>query len=178
MQTITLGRLAMILRDIKGATPVSISALCPANCNKTAVREGIKVRIPFETVLKLSRVNGFTGADYERSVNRQRDREGSVPVFEAQERSWGERISPALVEKENKLYLVVQIQRTLNKPIYFAKDGSGLLKQIQKDSIAAFLRKSSGAPRQGLDKEVIYRNYSLANITAISLGGEQYRIRG
>jgi hypothetical protein len=168
-QTINQTQLAEILRSVKGATPLTISALVDARARKTGN--------PFAKVLKLSKVNGMTGADYEKSVNRQLDREGKGQLsFTANERKWGERIGPALVEKEGKLYLVIHPQRTAS-PVYFGQNPGKLLKAVAKETIAAFLPAPKPAANQGTDKEIVYRNYSLENITALSLGGKTYRVR-
>ena len=149
--------------------PITISALVDARAKKTGN--------PFSEVLKLSKVNGFTGANYEASVNRQQDREGSVPAFEARERSWGTRISPALVENKGKLFLAIQPQKT-EKPVYFGRTIAGVLMQVRKEAIQSFLpAKHSSAEAQGVEKEIVYRNYSLENITSISINGEKYRVR-
>lgn len=169
MKTISQGQLASILRNVKGATPITISAFVDARARKTGN--------PFTEVRKLSQVNGFTGADYEASVNRQQAREGSVPAFEARERSWGERIAPALVENKGKLFLPIQ-PRSTKKPIYFGRNKMGVLMQIRKDVIASFLpAERSSAEAQGVEKEVVYRNYALENIVQISIGGEKFRVR-
>ena len=170
VKTINQSQLADILRSVKGATPLTISALVDARARKTGN--------PFREVLKLSKVNGMCGCSYEKSVNRQQNREGTIPAFEARERSWGERISPALVEgKEGKLYLAIQPQRTA-QPVYFGRNDKGVLIQVKKEVVAPFLpEKRSSAEAQGVDKEIVYRNYSLSSITALSIGGEKYRVR-
>ena len=169
MKTINQSQLADILRSVKGAAPITISALVDARARKTGN--------PFKEVLKLSKVNGMTGANYEASVNRQHDREGTTPAFEARERSWGERISSALVENKGKLYLAIQPQRTA-QPVYFGRNDKGVLMQVKKEAVAPFLpEKKSSAEAQGVDKEIVYRNYSLTSITALSIGGEKYRVR-
>jgi hypothetical protein len=167
-QTINQAQLMEILRDVKGATPLTISALVDARARKTGN--------PFAKILKLSKVNGMTGADYEKSVNRQLDREGKDQLsFTANERKWGERIGPALVSNGGKLYLVIHPQRTA-KPVYFGQNETGL-RHVSKETIAAFLPAPKPATNQGTDKEIVYRNYSLENITALSIGGKTYRVR-
>lgn len=169
MKTINQFQLAEILRNVKGAKPITISALVDAKARKTGN--------PFREILKFSRVNGFTGANYEASVNRQQGREGSVPAFEARERSWGERVAPALVVNKGKLYLVIQPQKTA-QPVFFGRNDQGVLMQVRKSVIEKFLpAKRSSAEAQGVSKEIVYRNYSLENITSLSIDGEKYRIR-
>lgn len=172
-QTITRAELADKLRAIKGATFVTISALVDARAKKTGN--------PFTAVLKLSKVNGTVGADYQASVNRQLAREGKDHIqFEASGRQWGERISSALVVKgegaERKEYLAIQPNHT-RQPVYFGKTPDGLMRQVSKETIAAFLPAHKPSAIQGTDKEIVYRNYALSSIAAISIGGQKYRIR-
>jgi predicted 2-oxoglutarate/Fe(II)-dependent dioxygenase YbiX len=169
MKTISLPQLQILLARVKGAKPLTISAFVDARAKKTGN--------PFAEIRKLSKVNGFTGANYEASVNRQQDREGTVPAFEAKERSWGERVSSALVEKDGKWYLAIQ-PRATSKPMFFARMAGQPFKLTVKEAIAHLLpAHKSNAESQGVDKEVVYRNYALANIAAITMDGESYRIR-
>lgn len=175
MKTITRAQLRERLAAVKGATFISISALVSARANKKS-REDQSPN-PFSEVLKLSKVNGTIGADYEASVNRQLGREGKDHItFEAQARKWGERVSPALVEKAGKTYLALQVNHT-RKPVYFGRDASGMLRQVSKTQLTPFLPPESHAMNQGTDKEIVYRNYGLEGIAAISIGGEQFRVR-
>lgn len=168
-QSITRAQLADILRNVKGATPLTISALVDTKARKTDN--------PFAAILKLSKVNGMTGADYEASVNRQLAREGKDQLsFSANERKWGERIGPALVQNGEKLYLVIQ-PRSTGKPVYMGHRPGLPLCVVPKEKIADFLPPARKAQNQGTEKEVVYRNYSLDSITAISIGGKRYRVR-
>lgn len=165
MKTITRNQLREILAGIKHAMPIAFSAFTDPKAKKTGN--------PFVDIRKLSRVNAFTGADYEKSVQRQEVREGHEANFEAKSRQWGERISPALVKKENSFYLVAQIRST-RSPIYTAVK-NGLRQVIKSEEIKPFLpehKKSS----QPIEKEVIYRNYKLENIRSITVGGESYKV--
>ena len=165
MKTIDKNKLKDLLAGVGHAMPISFSALTEAKVRKTGN--------PFVGVRKLSRVNAFTGADYERSVQRQQVREGDKPDFFAKSRTWGERIGPALVENKGAYYLVAQIRST-RKPVYFAQMGE-MLKTIKADAIKPFLVKSVSS--QPLHNEVIYRNYKLDNIVSISINGEVYKVK-
>lgn len=170
MKTITQSQLVVLLARIRGAKPLTISALVDARCRKT--------HNPFKEVKKLSRVNGLTSCDYEASVNRQRDREGTEPAFQAKERQWGERVSGALVENKGKWYLPIHIRATA-KPVYLTRKTEGeMLMVTPKEQIEAFLPPPSDeGAAQGVDKAIIYRNYSLGSIARITIDGETYRIR-
>jgi hypothetical protein len=203
MKTISPAQLVVLLAKIKGARPLTISAFVEAKTNKTAIVERaigrptgkagknvyntlsdearanlVLKENPFAVVRKLSKVNGITGANYEASVNRQQAREGSEPAFEAKERAWGERVSPALVEDKGKWFLAIQ-PRATSKPVYFTKRADGEpFKHTLKTEIEAFLPPARDyGETQGVEKAVIYRNYSIDNIASITIDGETYRIR-
>lgn len=208
IKTINRHQLITILAAIKGAKPLTITALTEAKTNKTAIMRKIKTdegkeilvptglagknvfnklpahlkvdhvleQNPYEEVHKLNKINGFTGVLFERAVNRRLESEGKLPLFAARDRTWGSRISSALVEQDGKFYLAIQPKAT-GKPVYFARIGD-MLKQVTKDKIAAFLpHHRSAAESQGLDVEIPYRNYAIENLVALSIDGEQYRIR-
>lgn len=165
---ISRAQLQVLLAQVKGAKPLTISAFVDAHPRKTGN--------PYAEIRKLSKVNGFTGCDYSASVNRQRDREGSVPAFEAKERSWGERVSPALVELKGKWYLAIQPQATAT-PLYFARSEGKPFVHVPKAKIETFLPAERPATNQGTEKEVVYRNYSLENIVGLTMDGQSYRVR-
>jgi len=166
MKLINQTELGELLATVTHAMPIAFSALTLPKVRKTGN--------PFASIRKLSKVQAFTGADYERSVQRQETREGNQASFVAQARTWGERISPALVSNKGKLYLVAQIQRT-RKPVYLTEQ-NGLLVVTPKEKVAPYLAPVSFSA-QPVAKEIVYRNYALENITALSINGEQYRVR-
>ena len=113
MRSITQSQLLDLLLSLKGCEPITISAM-----TEVKSRYG-------KTLYKLSRINGMTGADYERAVNRL------VP-YTAGPRPWGIRISPHVVthtvEAKKRYYLTVKIERSLSHT-YLARHGS-LLKVV------------------------------------------------
>lgn len=168
MKTVTVGQLIPILSRITSAQAIGFSALVSARARKTGN--------PFADIAKLSRISAFTGINWENSVNRQLVREGSEANFTESTRAWGARVSPALVEKDGKFYLVAKVERAA-KPVYLAKKSAGNPWQIvSKSTVAAFLPEYKPA-NVGTAKDLTYRNYALSNLTRISLGGEVYRIR-
>lgn len=168
MKSITVSQLRQVLLGVSHAAPVGFSALVHVKARKTGN--------PFSAIAKLSRVNAFTGIDWEASVNRQLGREGKEQDFTASVRAWGERVSPALVLNGEKAYLVAKVERSA-RPVYLAKRSAGSPWQIvSKSTVAAFLPPSLPA-NVGTDKGLYYRNYSLDGITRLAIGGETYRVR-
>jgi len=177
-KTVSLTQLTNILGAVTHAQPISFTALTDARPRKT--------NLPFASVQKLTKVSAFTGTDYTAAVNRQMTREGNgdAPAFAAQERAWGNRISPALVSKldektgQVRFYLPAQIQRA-SKPLYLVPK-SGRLTAVPKEAVAPWLPKDKTpevAAAQGVEKAIIYRDYSLSSLTTLTLDGQRYRIR-
>lgn len=167
MKTVTKAQMIEILSKVNHATPLAFTARIKTKLKKTS-----NPYADFE-VFKISRVFAFTGFSYENSVNKQLEREDKSPEFQAQARTWGERISPALVKDKDKFYLVAKVQRA-RSPVYFYNN-NGLNKIINVDKIKEFLPVIKPTS-QGLEKEVIYRNYVIDNLISVSLNKEKYKI--
>lgn len=173
-KTISVGQLADILRSVVGAKPVTISALTDTRARKTGN--------PYAEVLKLTHVNGFVNVDYSASVERQQAKDEQPVGFAARPHAWGDRVSNTPLRahrKTGKLYLTIQPRRILDKQVFFGRNpSSGALVSVPKTTIAQFLpEKRSAAPSQGVEHEVVTRDYALDNLTAITLNGQAYRIR-
>jgi hypothetical protein len=110
---------------------------------------------------KNSVVNGIINWSYEGSVNKQRDREGSPTDFRAQERKWGERIpGTPLVRYRDNLYLEIKVEKVLSTE-YKDETGNIIVGKISKKPT-----------KQGLQKEVVLRDYLLDSIRAITIDGQ------
>ena len=123
---------------------------------------------PFkDTVKKRSVVNGMIGFIYENSVNRQRFREGLETDFESFPRKWGTRLhGTPWVEHNGKRYLEVKVERVLSTE-YIDQDGN----IIQPETIRPFLKPKNTTSRQGVENEIILRDYALNNIVELRLNG-------
>ena len=69
----------------------------------------------------------------------------------------------------------MHVQKT-SKPTYLV-DKNSMLTVIDKKKIENFIIQPSKPTQGGVEKNVIYRNYSLENIKYIAIGGEKYRVR-
>lgn len=167
-----------LLQGIKGATPITFVATTDARANKKSVepdaRTGEKIQNPYDKILKRTRVNGFIGYDYEAAVNRQRVRDGNTEVFEAQERSHGERIAPALAETNGVRKMVVKVQSYLAVE-YFGVNGV-VMKPITETEAKVFIREKTHSKSQDLDREVDHKEYNTVNIETANLLGESYEV--
>ena len=131
----------------------------------------------FGKVVKLARVNGVINWQYQKAVNRQREREGKTPDFKALERKWGKRLNglPFVVHYaaprrkgdafEPRMYLEMKVEKSLGHE-YYDEQGHWL----PKDKVAEYLRPN-GKSRQEVDKEIVLRDYNVQNITGMKING-------
>lgn len=137
-------------------------------------------------VTKVSQVNGLVNWNYTNAVNNQRmreespqDKDGNVQGFVAEKRKWGTRLKDKpyvihLKEGKGKVYLELKVQRSLGH-VYFL-DGQTLTEDEAKEKINPHLRERNDGERQGVENVIILRDYSLSNITQITLGGKIYNL--
>ncbi len=155
------------LSSIKGAKMVTIVSQTEPPMRKTNNPYAGKV-------VKVSHVNGVINWNYERSVNRQREREGSEPDFEALPRSWGDRIMGTPLVRHvkdgvEKRYLEMKVERVLTTTYIDYTTGEA----IDPEVLRPFLRENAGNIRQNLEKPVILRDYNIDNIAKIFMDGEE-----
>lgn len=127
-------------------------------------------------VTKRSTILGIIGNwIYEDAVNRQRQREGKKANFVAESPSWGtnEAGSPYRTNRDS-LYLNVKVERCLSTVLCL--DGV----PATGDELAAiqtFIPAKTEAPKQALDKPIIYRSYKLESIVGLKIGGQEFRVK-
>ena len=170
-ETITSQEFNQLLLGVKGATPVTLVTETEPPCYKGS-----------PSITKRSEVNGFLQANYEKSVNRQLEREGKEADFKAQGLPWGISLNETcLIVNESKKdgtprsYVRIQVQNTKD-PKYFI-DG----KEVSPEDVKQYLRPKSKSSRQGTDKQVLPRNYQVTpgacNVKAIAINGRKIAIR-
>jgi hypothetical protein len=158
----TKEELANFLKEIKGTTFCTIETE-----TEPKLRGGKKC--PYAGVKKISKVNGAVGFIYENSVNNQRVREDSEPDFESEPRRWGHRVNGTpLVEYNGKFYIEVKVEKT-ETPLYILNG-----KFVANEDITPYLPETTS--RQGVEKEIILRDYSLDSIKMIKIKGQQFVI--
>ncbi len=181
MKTINIPQLRDLLAAVKGTTIVSFVAVTDARARKTGNPHCL-----LGPVFKVAKVNAVVGAEHEDAVNRQQTREGVVnPAFtEQQVRSWGERLSAALIKKGDDYYLPAQINPlSVIRPVYLAPRMCGTkvrLTPVATEAIAPFLpseRREERAAQQGVARLVDRKDYKLSSLAMIAIGGERYRVR-
>ncbi len=171
---IDLAELQVALARIPHATPATIVAVTNARMNKTAKVDGQKIENPyFGNIKKRVISNVFIGVIYENSVNKALEKEGKEATFKVSPRKWGRRIEgTCLVEHKGKWYLETRFLHSTS-PEYFHNG-----QPIDKEKIEKFFPKSrSNATHQGLEKEIVLRDYSLESIKEIKVMGNHYIIK-
>ncbi len=177
MPTINRAKLLALLLEVRGAQPISFTALTSVKVPKDA-----------PVIKKLSRVNAFLSS-YENAVNRERVREGrDEELFVAKPRKWGHHISAHVIAHTTKdgalkHYLSAQILKA-RPPIYLVETApfqAGKRKRligVPKEQIEQWLPpKVSQAEAQGIEKEIIHRDYDLSSISSASFGGKIYHLK-
>lgn len=156
-----------ILLAFRGATPVTIVAETVPAMRKTGN--------PFVgRVTKTSRVNGMIGWSYDHAVNAQLLREfgPEAEPFRAFPRKWGVRIEGTpLVEHKGGYYLEIKVERSLAHE--YRIDGI----PVPDSTLSPYLSKPSHeGSRQGVERPVVLRDYSLRNIRSLRMMGTEYLI--
>lgn len=165
-------RLELLLRGVYQATIVTIEARTKP---RLMARHPLNGRPnPYRGATKVATVNGMLCWRYSRAVNRQRGREERTPDFQALPRAWGVRLrGTPLVEHQGELYLELKVERVLHCR-YESAGG----KAIDAGDIEPYLRRRPpGASRQGLEREIVLRDYALANLVSVTFGSFRYVVR-
>ena len=127
----------------------------------------------FGKVYKFYSVNSISNANYERAVNRQREREGKETDFETLPRVWGERVGKSpVIQHKGQFYFAIHV-KTLTSDVTY-KDVNGNI--VEKESIAPFLPKKSPS-RQGVENEIIVRTYKIESILKMRMKGATYIVK-
>ena len=163
---ITRNELILRLARIAGATFATLKTETEVKMNKTN-------NPYYGRVTKTGEMNVTLNFIYANSVNNQRTKEGNDEVFVPHQRKWGVRIEKTpFVEHNGKMYLEAKCNAAAKNVQYFL---DGIL--IDKAQIEAFLPVvKSGAEHQGVEKEIIVRDFAMESIRGINFGGNQFQI--
>ena len=157
--------------DARGTAPISITAVTVPQ-----QRKGGNVYIP---IYKVSRINGMIGTHYEKSVNRQREREGSAGDFKRQS-GWGKHETTSLVQGRNGLSIAIQPtpSKGRRESVYVGTQGAKfvILPQETWGKFINVTKPQYTADAQGVDRPVVYRRVRVNNVAGISMGGKEYEI--
>lgn len=132
------------------------------------------------TVFKMSTIYGGCGNEYEQAVNNRLTKEGKIPDFTKQERTWGTRVGNSpIIEHKGKFYFEYNNSNhnwAKNKSMYYTIVNNQLvplsISQI-KNLKRNFLDKPYTPKNQGTDKPVIINTVAIENIIEFSGFGFQ-----
>ena len=163
----------------KGANFVTVVTRTVPGMNQSIVVNGAKVPNPYFDAIssdfkvrKVSEVNGQIGYDYENAVNNQRIREDGTPDFVAQPRKWGIRVDNSCVfEHKGQFYFDMRVLKSIG---HYYVDLKG--NTIETSEVEKCLKPRSPNKNQETDKEIIVRDYTIANVLSISINGEKFVI--
>jgi hypothetical protein len=165
-------QMVKVLMAVTGATPATIIAETPVKMNKTGN--------PYhDKIIKRQKSNVFINFDYAKSVNAKLVKEGKTPDFVASPRKWGTKLpgTPVVFYAEKqKYYLETRFLGNEPKVEYFQINENGSKEITEKSLFEQFLppSKSLSSEHQGLDEAVILRDFDVANIYSIAVGGKTY----
>jgi len=131
-------------------------------------------------LFKVSTVSGTLNWHYTAEVNKQRDREGGfeivdgvptvkeVETFVAKERKWGTRLpNSPFVEHKGNFYLEMKVNESQGHQ--YRDENNELVEGEALEKRKAFFSKKSSSSRQGVENQIILRDYRFDRITAITL---------
>lgn len=173
---VTQEQLVGILRQQgRSASFCTLIARTVPDMNKTVVVTGVKVRNPYHgRCRKIAAVNGIINWRYENAVNNQRVREGSLPDFEAAPRQWGRRLEgEPFVQHHDKLYIELKVQRSME---HYYETHEGL--RLDTAHVELHLPARRPNHRQGLEREVVLRDYAMESVVELHCYDNEYVIIG
>lgn len=137
-----------------------------------------KTNFPYKNLYKVKQVQGQTGTDYEKGVNRQREKEGVEGEFKAEpSRVIKERISQSVGLTFQNNYVLIYRPKLITEPSYFfAEDQNGEIKEVPKREIENFLYSYKPSERQNVEKSVDYLTYGFNNIIGMKIDGKDHDI--
>lgn len=128
-----------------------------------------------DRIIKLCKINGAINWRYSRAVNRQRTREEKPADFKAELRKWGARVErcPLVIHIEDdvpRLYLEIKVQAATAKYFDILTD-----KEVPFETLQPYFPKRRPS-RQGLEKEVVLRDFRLDHVAELRIDREVWRI--
>jgi hypothetical protein len=163
---VSYGELVEILKNVKGATPATFVAVTEVKMNKTGN--------PYHgKVTKKQKSNVFINFDYATSVNRARAKEGNEEEFVAKPRKWGAKIpGTPVIQHNDEFYLEARFLTNEPKVEYFMD--SILTDPEVFEAYMPSKKTESIKEHQGLEAEIVIRDFKISNIHEITVGGAHY----
>ena len=167
MDMMTEMELKRMMENRKGATMVTIYTDTAPDMRKTGN--------PYMGARKLTVINGVIGYIYDNAIINRAAKEGVTLTGGSKPHPWGdmtENHTLRINRKTGEAYLSLMCRNVISVKYVF----NGV--EITKDKLAPWLsEKSEGSSTQAdLTEKIIVRDYKLANITAITIGGVTYTV--
>lgn len=128
---------------------------------------------PKTAIAKIGQVNGQINTNYEKAVNKEREKVGLSTDFVPQE-TWGEHITEAVIELNGNYYIQyypLSVSKEFTPKFIVSKDGSFV--EISKEEASQYKKEYV----QPIDQpKVEVRRLSIDSIVGIAIGGEQYHV--
>jgi len=163
---VTTDELVKALMAIKGPTPATFTAETVLDMRKTD-------NPYYKKVMKRQKSNVFINFSYENAVNKALTKEGKDAEFEAQPRKWGQRVPGTPLVLHNGAYYLTA--RFLNNEPKVVLLNEGV--EIERDVVAEFIPEKTSTGNQGLENEIVVRDFSINNIKEIQFGGTKYIVK-
>lgn len=122
-------------------------------------------------------LNGVFGFNYEKSVNRQAEKDG-LSIRIAQSRTWGKVDETGVfVDHNGKEYIQLKVEKQLDNnnthPKYYLADTGA---ELDAEAVRNARPKSKSSTQEGLSKEVIVRDINLDNVKSVKMFGQVIEI--
>lgn len=175
--TVTLDEFEQIIigfdKSGVGTRPISFTSV--TNPKLKSVKPGF---LPWAKLYKVGQTNGQLGADYENSVNLQREREGMPSDFKKQKLSiivkW---ISDSIGITTTGLKVLVYYPKQFSPSYWVVETNDGQFEEIPKETALQYIRPPSPvASNQGTEKKVEWRYYGFDKIVGASFLKDEYMI--
>ena len=167
--TINYEQMTELFSNVEKNTFINLVTVTDVRMNKT--------NNPFYgEVKKHSSCNFYLGSTYEDRVNSNREKEGKETDFVSEPPKGKKHISRFVLtdtQTETKRYLMVERFKEV-KPIFnfFYKD-----RPIEYSEFENFVVKSSGSPKQDLEREIIVNTYSFESIKEFTFNGRKFIVK-
>lgn len=167
-EVISRPRLLANLLKVSGNQFVSLKTRTSVKMKKGKEADG-NLNPFYGRVEKVSRIRGRIGFNYTNAVNNAREAEGNPEEFVAGPRPWGKRVEGTpIVEHNGSHYLEVQVEDSMEAPIYFV-DGVQATPEQEKELLAFLPAKDS--------LSIVVRTYKLESIIWLNQGGHEYSVK-
>lgn len=169
---LSLSQLELLLRNVRRATAVSLVA-------RTQPVMRVRGNPYRDNLVKIARVNGLIGIDYRSCIDRQRQREATEAGTEPETYTTGHLHVRSRIEGtvlfgyRDKVVLPVKVERVIETQ-YRTIDTDEL---VPVELVTPWLKKRQpGSKRQGVNRQVVLRDYPLTSIIELRIFGDVFRV--